>query len=76
MIISSRKGGDCMDIKERVFLELSLLSYFPYPYIGCSVSEMIEWIIQTLNEKNIEEIKRWQKGLMMIVMIRYIYMML
>lgn len=44
MIISSRKGGDCMDIKERVFLELSLLSYFPYPYIGCSVSEMIEYI--------------------------------
>ena len=33
-----------MDIKESVFLDLSLLSYFPYPYIGCSVSEMVNYI--------------------------------
>lgn len=44
MIISSRKDGDCMNIKESVFLDLSLLSYFPYPYKGCSVSEMINYI--------------------------------
>lgn len=33
-----------MQLQEHVFLDLSLLAYFPYPNIGCSVSQMISYI--------------------------------
>lgn len=47
-----------MGLNECVFLELSLLVYFPYPYIGCCVSKMITYIKYDKSTYTREEYRR------------------